>query len=189
MASLSLAHPTQQPHPDGQEQDDEATHYLGSFHSSTATESNLPGAGRNLGNVYSFLGRWLENGIRVGRSVIDTWIGHDPRTNDPRIVRIQQSTPVHRAEDSEGSFSLESAHSSTATTSNLPGAGRNLGNFYSFAGRYVESGASMIAIRTGFCPRAIAVRTRKILQTRDTRKASTRREVERRGRRLLAYAK
>lgn len=189
MESLPPTRPFHQPHTSLREQGDGESYYLGSDYSSTATESDLPGAGRTVGNFFSFLGRRLENGIVEGISIMDACTGHDPRTNNLQNGRVQQSTPVHPVQDVEGGFFVEPAHSSTATASNLPGAGRIVGNIYSHLGRYVERGASMIAVRTGNCPREVAVRTRKILQTRDTTKLSTRKAVQKRGRRLLSYTK
>lgn len=65
----------------------------------------------------------------------------------------------------------ESSISSGATMSDLPGAGRLLGNLYSFLGRKLEAAIGRTAERMGYGPRVVAERIRRrasIIQTYQT---------------------
>ena len=53
-------------------------------------------------------------------------------------------------------FCICPANSSTETASNLPGAGRTLGNVYSSLGRLLEEGLGTLAHKLGQGPRAKA---------------------------------
>lgn len=55
----------------------------------------------------------------------------------------------------------ESSISSGATMSDLPGAGRLLGNLYSYLGRRLENAIGMTAERMGYGPRVVAERIRR----------------------------
>lgn len=68
------------------------------------------------------------------------------------FIASANSTWQRSARDDDASFS---SHSTSSTTSNLIGAGRILGNFYSFTGKRLEKRLGDIAHRAGFGPEAI----------------------------------
>lgn len=56
--------------------------------------------------------------------------------------------------------------STNDTRSNLPGPGRVLGNFYSYAGRNIERAAGIIAHKAGFGPEAVYSKILDLYQTK-----------------------
>ncbi|KAH8092156.1 hypothetical protein DFH11DRAFT_1182664 [Phellopilus nigrolimitatus] len=75
-----------------------------------------------------------------------------------RECTMSASEPLSIADsDQDSLYSV----STNATADNLPGPGRTLGLFYSFAGRHVEVQLGRLAGRLGHGPQAIALRIRK----------------------------
>ena len=140
---------------------------LGPLSSSTETTSNNPGAGRILGNIYSATGKLLEYGLHK----VTERLGYGPSA--------QIRAPCSSADTID----------STETMSNNPGAGRNLGNFYSIVGKRLNNGMSMVAVRLGYGPRATAVRIHRLLLDEDIGPSSRERKVAKAGRRLVAYTR
>ncbi|KAH8116687.1 hypothetical protein DFH11DRAFT_1124127 [Phellopilus nigrolimitatus] len=124
--------------------------------STTATADNLPGPGRLLGNLYGYLGHHIE--VAMSRFM--------PRHPSQNAIGVEVDPgPYHEsaewtddiylsAESEQSSTSL----STTATADNLPGAGRVLGNVYSFFGRRLEVAASKFMARRGYGPHAATER-------------------------------
>lgn len=72
--------------------DAESSYFIGSANSSTATESDRPGTGRIIGNLYSFVGKRIEKRL----STISVRLGYGPRATAVRIRRILQSTVISK---------------------------------------------------------------------------------------------
>lgn len=71
--------------------DDESSYFLGSYNSSSETDSDVPGPGRLLGKAYGFFGRKIENVL----SVAAVKVGRGPRATAIKIRRlIRESTPI-----------------------------------------------------------------------------------------------
>lgn len=71
--------------------DSESSYFAGSYNSSTETNSDVPGPGRLLGKVYSFLGKKAENAL----SVVAVKVGRGPRETATKIRQlIRESTLI-----------------------------------------------------------------------------------------------
>ena len=66
--------------------DSESSHFLGSYKSSTETDSNIPGPGRLLGKAYSFIGRKAEKYL----SIVAVKFGYGPRATAVKIRRLSR---------------------------------------------------------------------------------------------------
>ncbi|KAH8115049.1 hypothetical protein DFH11DRAFT_143274 [Phellopilus nigrolimitatus] len=126
--------------------------------STNATEDNLPGPGRTIGLFYNFAGRHLE--VQLGRAA--ERMGHGSRgagimtgntCTDLGLVS-ENLEPLLCPSDQASLHSV----STNATADNLPGAGRTLGLFYSFAGKHLEARLGRLAGILGRGPRATALR-------------------------------
>lgn len=123
--------------------------------SSNDTESDIPGHGRTLGNMYSRAGRVLDAFLKrrtkkEGRRpplVVAGPPDPHPQTDLPDWRRYYPDD-VHILE-------IDSAD---ATDSDLPGHGRVLGNFYSYTGRRLMQIVNGLAGKSGLGPSAIAMR-------------------------------
>ncbi|KAH8115048.1 hypothetical protein DFH11DRAFT_142738 [Phellopilus nigrolimitatus] len=126
--------------------------------STNATADDLPGPGRTIGLLYNFAGRHLE--MHLGRAAERMGIGHRgtairTEMNCTTIaLASENSEPPFCASDQASLISI----STNATADNLPGAGRTLGLFYSFAGKHLETRLGRLAGRLGHGPRATALR-------------------------------
>ncbi|KAI5118535.1 hypothetical protein M0805_009687 [Coniferiporia weirii] len=109
--------------------------------SSNQTADNQTGAGRTVGNLYTFVGRGLER--QLGR-----FAKHLGYITTPSDAVDDQSL-------------IWSSASSNQTADNLPGAGRIIGNCYDLTGRGLERQIGSVAGRLGFGPLAVAVRIQK----------------------------
>lgn len=70
--------------------DNNSAYTLITTDSSLETKSNLPGPGRNLGNLYSCLGKKFENIL----SAIAVWVGRGPRQTATKMrVLVQEDGP------------------------------------------------------------------------------------------------
>ncbi|THG98318.1 hypothetical protein EW145_g7446 [Phellinidium pouzarii] len=74
---------------------------------------------------------------------------------------MQYRSGAHCDDADQESYYACSTLSSNMTADNLPGAGRILGNVYSFLGRYLKSMAGRAAERLGYGPRVTAIRIQK----------------------------
>lgn len=92
--------------------------------SSNDTASNLTGAGRVVGNFYSWAGRRVERAFRR--------VKQKHPSNSEEEVNPHNSTIDDAERDTLDGFSTN------ATTSNLIGPGRLLGTAYGIAGRRIE---------------------------------------------------
>lgn len=79
-------HPEQQLDPQLGSHDRESVYTLVTTDSSQRTQSNLPGLGRNLGNLYSYLGLKIENILSV--AAVKT--GRGPRQTAKKIRQLAQ---------------------------------------------------------------------------------------------------
>ena len=131
--------------------------------SSNDTASDLPGPGRNLGNLYKFCGKRVERAIRT----LSKLSGRDRSSRAEAIQTLNSSSPGVAPRRTQnifpGDIVVFELQSSNDTTDNIPGAGRNLGNFYQFGGRYVEHAISALVKRRGCGPRVVSKR----IQVRD----------------------
>lgn len=91
--------------------------------------------------------------------------------------------------DADVNYELCSAVSSNETADNLPGPGRNLGNLYISAGRKLENGFEMTAVRMGRGPNAIAVKIQMILEDKSLRSSARRKKIKRKCKSLARYIK
>lgn len=102
------------------------------------TQSDLPGAGRTLGNLYGNLGTKLET-VLIS---LANKIGKKP-------------TSAHR--DNANTLSVISPNE---TQSDLPGAGRTLGRVYGRLGVSLEEVSNYLANKNGMGPIAVAQKVR-----------------------------
>lgn len=64
--------------------DSETSYFLGSYDSSTETDSDVPGPGRLLGKAYSYLGKKFENSL----SKVAVKFGLGPRATALKMRRL-----------------------------------------------------------------------------------------------------
>ena len=121
-----------------------------SIESSNVTGSDLPGAGRTLGNVYSILGRRLESALNRSRA----------QNTHPSTPNVGTSG-LDPHSGHPGNVAVVSVESSNVTESDLPGLGRTLGNVYNRLGKQLESAFNQFANWKGLGPGAIALRVEK----------------------------
>lgn len=141
--------------------------------STNATDDDLPGPGRNLGNLYSYLGKRLVHVLP--RKTVKMLAGGDHQTSK--------------------SYSSDSTN---ITADNLVGAGRVLGNVYVFLGNRLEGRLGASAEKLGYGPQASATKVQRHRQlmasTLEDPELQTsfdmdNKEVLKHCRKLLQYAK
>lgn len=137
------------------------------------TSDNLPGHGRLLGNLYASIGSRLENilGRNAGNSM--------PAT----MSNNSTSSPVGL----DDKYYVCSAPDANETADNLPGHGRQLGNFYACVGGKLEYRVGRVAQRMGLGPQTVASKIRKIQNDDFIR--HRRRKLEKNCRQLARYVK
>ncbi|KAI5115039.1 hypothetical protein M0805_000678, partial [Coniferiporia weirii] len=113
--------------------------------SSNATADNLPGPGRTIGLLYSYAGRIIERLVNT-RSPAD---GVAPFQEMQEMPNDNSST------------------SSNATAPDLPGAGRTIGLFYTFAGNIIEHSLNKLAKRWGAGPYPVARKVHRYFELTD----------------------
>lgn len=93
------------------------------------------------------------------------------------------------ASDRESSCFLGSHNSATETDSDVPGPGRLLGKAYGFFGRKVENCLSVVAVKLGYGPQAIAVKIRRLARLRKEGRAKSNNEkkLEKAGKQLVKH--
>lgn len=117
---------------------------------SNLTEDDLPGPGRNLGNVYSALGMRLEGVLSlIARR-------HAPGR---QASAIGERCVATNGGSNDGDWI--SIISSNMTEDNLPGPGRILGNVYASLGRRSVGILNSLANLAGLGPHAVELRVRK----------------------------
>lgn len=181
-ASPAVDDPTEPPRIQFQEEPMASRMTLVSF-SSTLTASDLPGAGRTLGNVISKGGRKLEKAwARVNRSrtrrrgqastptqapssstpdgsAASSQIIHSAQAGPSRSLPSSSGVPTEAEAESDCTSEYTyTDHSSNWTMSNLPGTGRIIGQYYSRGGRVLERVFGRMAAKSGKGPDAIAER-------------------------------
>lgn len=177
--------------------DHDSLYTLLTENSSSLTESDRPGPGRNLGNFYSYLGSKLENFIPHNRHP-------SPQITPPRRHPVQDPGPngndnlnytsqipprAQSPSGSESSYFLCSFNSSTETNSDVPGPGRLLGKAYGFFGKKVEKRLSVAAVKLGLGPRATAMTIRRLARKGTNIKLSGRKKLKSAEKRLMKYVR
>ncbi len=163
--------------------------------SSTATEPNRPGPGRTLGLLFDNVGQSIENqysrarrGARRGSMTIPSG---DPLASVPFEFVNPAERRVYEAS--------VSTLSTTATASNLPGAGRTLGLLYDSVGTRVGIRISRLAVRNGYGPKETFAQIQGELQTAEDEEGRLvntplddilrKKSVEKLMKRLIGYTK
>lgn len=114
---------------------------------SNATAPDLPGPGRNVGNLFDWLGSGLES----------TFNEYTAKFFKEPIVDVHDSLSLElRKVDTSSSID------SNATAPNLPGPGRNLGRLYDWLGSRVEKSLNTRAATYSCNPMAIAQNIRQV---------------------------
>ena len=118
--------------------------------STGATASDLPGAGRILGRLYSAGGVVVERHLnKLGKA-----FGIAPRRQTLSLLPDKSYTSLDEQ------------------APNLPGPGRTLGLFYDYTGNILENRIGRLAIRLGFGPDAAMQRIRfRLLQKEENKHA------------------
>ncbi|KLO18446.1 hypothetical protein SCHPADRAFT_886159 [Schizopora paradoxa] len=132
---------------------------------SNATAPNLPGPGRNVGNLYDGLGGKLE-------SVMNNYAARFRRSSsrttqdDLQVAHLDRVDAVH-PEIAGDLFDSASSIDTDATAPNLPGAGRTVGLFLDFVGERLETAMSAMAIQLRLDPENVVRAIRQICQHDD----------------------
>ncbi|KAH8115992.1 hypothetical protein DFH11DRAFT_1583436 [Phellopilus nigrolimitatus] len=151
----------------------EDTHSL-SEPSTDATASDLVGPGRLLGRLYGHIGHGIETRLN---SLAERASRRRSRLSGENIEMTPTGSRPHRGSSSTASSSSSPSSSSSIwrasftfstvssdeTATNLPGAGRLLGNLYSAGGHLLESRLNRIANEAGRGPDACAARIKSVL--------------------------
>lgn len=164
---------------EGCEEDIECVSGHTSDFSTNATQSDLAGPGRIVGRAYRRAGRALEDGLlKIAKKARPTRrqdVGQGAEQAHGALVQFQEDNRGGRNRRRQGTSAAGTSEtgssmwhtftfrtlSSDETATNLPGAGRLLGNLYTVGGRLLESRMNKIAIKSGRGPDACAERIRK----------------------------
>ncbi|KAI5117767.1 hypothetical protein M0805_005198 [Coniferiporia weirii] len=113
--------------------------------STTSTASNLTGAGRTVGLAYDGLGKALVTRINL-------FAGHLKALRSRRNASAQSTVGIYTAPGYSEHNASVSSLSTTATASNLEGAGRTVGLAYDFFGELFVSRLNRFAANHGSGP-------------------------------------
>lgn len=188
-------------------QDGDTVYEVCSIASSTETADNLPGPGRLLGNLYSYLGVRLENGLGRAALQLHGKTAHGPplqHDGSPSRVSLAERSTTSRFDalsflmqssmrppsfQDEYTYEVCSIASSTETADNLPGPGRLLGNLYSSAGIRIVNRLCRVAVQLGRGPEATALKIRAIKDDPSLGHFSRRKELKKKCNRLARYTR